>query len=128
MRKEIATIAASIHTILKEDSSHANIQSIARVLSKESTQDRKLILNTLKKQLLSEEQSIEATVSSVIPLTNEQLQAITSFIKDKHNVKEVYIHQDIDKTILGGLKIKIGDMVYDSSLKQKLSQVRKKII
>ena len=42
--------------------------------------------------------------------------------------KEVDLNFSVDKSLIGGLKIKVDDMLFDSSLKTKLENAKLKLI
>lgn len=63
-----------------------------------------------------------AEVVSAKPLTESQQQAILKALKQAVGSK-VSIKSVIDKTILGGLIVKIGSRMIDTSLKTKLAQL-----
>ncbi|MBO6015770.1 MAG: F0F1 ATP synthase subunit delta, partial [Lachnospiraceae bacterium] len=42
--------------------------------------------------------------------------------------KEVEMHYDVDEKLIGGMKIRIGDRVVDSSVQTKLSEMTKQLL
>ena len=42
--------------------------------------------------------------------------------------KEIDLNFSVDKSLIGGLKIKVDDMLFDSSLKTKLENAKLKLI
>lgn len=63
----------------------------------------------------------EKADEDVIKLLNE-------FIKKMLGAKELEIRQKVDKSIIGGVIIKHGDVIYDASLKTKVGELRNKLI
>ena len=49
-------------------------------------------------------------------------------LKKKYNAKEVEIIEKVDARIIGGMKIKIGDTVFDSSLSNSLHQLETQLL
>ena len=67
---------------------------------------------------------LEADVESAYPLNDEASGKITKEIKEKYGVKEVILNNKINKDITGGIIIKIGDEVIDSSVKKQLKMLK----
>lgn len=75
------------------------------------------------RQLLNEVQGlVEATVITVAPLPPEDLQQLSQFL-EKIEKKKVHLTQEIDKTILGGLVVHVGNNRLDMSLRSKLESI-----
>lgn len=66
------------------------------------------------------------TIESSVPLSEPQIDRIEEIINQTQPVFETEVN--INPNLLGGLRIKIGDNVYDDSLSGKIDQVRKEII
>lgn len=64
-----------------------------------------------------------AEVTSAKPLTKTQTSAIRDSIKQAMGAK-VAIDTKVDESLLGGLVVKVGSRMVDTSLKTKLSQLR----
>ena len=92
------------------------------------TQNRRLIaLPSIIKgyQTLLAAHRGEATAELVTakPLDEDQLSAITNAIKQAMGAK-VIVEPKVDESLLGGLILKIGSRMIDTSLKTKLGQLR----
>ena len=78
-------------------------------------------------QLFSEQQGeLNATVISAIPLTQNLEKEIHNKLED-FSGKKIYILNKIDKSLLGGFILKIGDMEFNSSLAYKLKTFKAKL-
>lgn len=66
---------------------------------------------------------IEAAVTSARPLTQSQTEDLKRVLKDKLG-REPLLNADVDPTLLGGLVVKIGSRMIDSSLRSKLNGIR----
>lgn len=62
-----------------------------------------------------------ATIESAVPLSRRQLDNIIKKLSQEHVVTEVQTR--INPDILGGIKIKIGDIILDYSLQEKVAQI-----
>lgn len=79
-------------------------------------------------QVMIDEQAgrVNAVVTSARPLTDNQLEQIKSQL-EKLSGKTVQIEHKEDPGILGGVIAKVGDLVYDGSLRTQLSQMRDRL-
>lgn len=67
---------------------------------------------------------VDALVTSVYPLSEQEQATVASeFGQLVH--KKVRIQNIVDKSLLGGIKVKIGDTLYDGSLSGKLERLEK---
>jgi F-type H+-transporting ATPase subunit b len=63
---------------------------------------------------------VKIELASAYPLGEEELGALQSAM-GKELSRKVTIHQTIDETLIAGVKLRSGDMVYDSSLAGQVS-------
>ncbi|MBQ6230709.1 MAG: F0F1 ATP synthase subunit delta [Eubacterium sp.] len=70
----------------------------------------------------------EASVKTAFELSDEQKKQIETKIKDTAKFKEVIINYKVDKSLIGGMIIKIGDRVVDSSISNQLESLRKSLM
>jgi len=73
------------------------------------------------------ENILNVKITSSIELKKSQVQAISQHLKDKFK-KTIQPQLNVIPEILGGLKIQIGDRIYDHSLLGKLQKFKKKLI
>ena len=122
--------------------SNTKKQSILRSIVPNSSDVTKKLLNLLTSnnrlfllkevaksyiQLFSEQQGeLNATVISAIPLTQNLEKQIHNKLED-FSGKKIYILNKIDKSLLGGFILKIGDMEFNSSLAYKLKTFKAKL-
>ena len=66
----------------------------------------------------------EAEVTSAQALTEAQLAALTDTLAATAGGKKVRIHTKVDPSILGGLVVKMGSRMIDSSIRTKLNSLR----
>jgi F-type H+-transporting ATPase subunit delta len=65
----------------------------------------------------------EAEVTSARPLNDNEIAELKNVLKSKLG-KEPRLHSKIDPTLLGGLIVKVGSRMIDSSLRTKLDGLR----
>ena len=73
--------------------------------------------SSLKSEL---ENSVNVTVSSAVPLSEDQKLALEDVLKKRFD-SEIYLQTEIDETLVGGAIIRTGDVVIDGSLRASLS-------
>jgi F-type H+-transporting ATPase subunit delta len=66
---------------------------------------------------------ITADVTSAAPLTGEQVAALAETLKARIG-KTVTLNQFVDASLIGGLQVKVGSQMIDSSLKTKLAAMK----
>jgi F-type H+-transporting ATPase subunit delta len=64
-----------------------------------------------------------AEITSAIPLTETQQQAITEKVIALTNARQVEIETKIDSELIGGVIIKVGSQVIDASLRGQLRRL-----
>ncbi|CAM4166307.1 F0F1 ATP synthase subunit delta [Lederbergia lenta] len=76
--------------------------------------------------LANEENGIEdAIVYSARPLTSDESQAISASFAAKVGKRSLNIENIVDSNLLGGLKIRIGNRIFDGSLRGKLDRLER---
>ncbi|MCM3239883.1 F0F1 ATP synthase subunit delta [Bacillus obstructivus] len=70
----------------------------------------------------------EATVYSIRPLTASESAAISSVFAQKVGRVSLNIENIIDTELLGGVKIRIGNKIFDGSLRGKLDRLERSLI
>ncbi|HZG71099.1 MAG TPA: F0F1 ATP synthase subunit delta [Chondromyces sp.] len=79
-------------------------------------------------QLANEERGIaEATVSSVRPLSDQEVAAISANFAGKVGKKSLRITNVVNPQLLGGIKVRIGNRIYDGSISGKLKRLEKQL-
>lgn len=68
---------------------------------------------------------VVAQVTSQEKLNEEMIEKLTVFIKAKYQAEKVEIENKIDEKIKGGIIVKVGDEVFDASVKGQLKKMRK---
>lgn len=65
---------------------------------------------------------VRVTVTSALPLSDQELDGIRTQLKSKLN-REVSVVTKVDPAIIGGLVLRIGDTVFDGSVTGKFDQM-----
>ncbi len=70
----------------------------------------------------------EAKVTSVRPLSEEETKALSKVFSAKLGKKELLIENKVDSNLLGGIKLQVGNRIYDGSLKGKLERLENQLL
>jgi F-type H+-transporting ATPase subunit delta len=73
-------------------------------------------------------QGIEkVNVESAVETDEKTLQSIKKFVMEKTGAKDIELHTSINPSVIGGLVIKFGDNLLDSSIAAKLRNLKKEL-
>ncbi len=80
-------------------------------------------------ELANEESGIaEAQVFSTRELSEAERNAISATFAAKVGMKTLRIENIVDSELLGGIKLRIGNRIYDGSLRGKLDRLERKLL
>lgn len=65
-------------------------------------------------------------IETVIPLSPIQIKKAKKIVEKKHKITKVITQ--VNPEILGGFKLKVGDEIWDHSIKGKIEQIREAIV
>ncbi|MCX6740225.1 MAG: ATP synthase F1 subunit delta [Candidatus Parcubacteria bacterium] len=71
-----------------------------------------------------QESIVDVSVVSAEILSPSQKEDLKQQIKKEQKVKTVNLQEQVDKSLLGGFILKIGDTIFDASLKSRLASLR----
>jgi len=66
---------------------------------------------------------VNANITSAVELNNKIKSQITNQIKNVMSAKEVSIENNIDKSVIGGLRVETSTRVWDDTISNKLSNL-----
>jgi F-type H+-transporting ATPase subunit delta len=106
----------------------AGISGLTSNFIKLLTRNRRLfavadILRTFRALLARERGEVSADVATAHALTAAQMQVLSDSLKASIG-KNVQIHTRVDPHLLGGLIVKVGSRMIDSSLRTKLNNLK----
>ena len=81
------------------------------------------MIKTFRTLLARHRGEVVAEVRSAIALTEEQLNALKEKLRATHG-KNVRLDTKVDPSLLGGLVVRVGSRMFDSSLKTKLANLK----
>lgn len=84
-------------------------------------------LEQMKKIHLEKNNKLLAEVKTVIPLSEDQKQRLIDKLSNKYH-KQIILQEIIDKKIIGGVYVHVGNEVIDGTLKTRLDDIRRLIL
>ncbi|MTI66855.1 MAG: F0F1 ATP synthase subunit delta [Firmicutes bacterium] len=85
------------------------------------------IFNEFKTLVDKDNNKIKATAVTVVKMKDKELNDLKSLLEEKLNQK-VELKNVIDKTLLGGVLLRIGDRVIDGSIKRRMELLREDLL
>jgi ATP synthase F1 delta subunit len=73
-----------------------------------------------------ENKRLEVRVTSAVPLDESIVKRVGDEI-ERQTDRKIDLEADVDEDILGGLVLRVGNMVLDASLREKLNRLRKEV-
>ncbi|WP_226036308.1 F0F1 ATP synthase subunit delta [Aquibacillus saliphilus] len=70
----------------------------------------------------------EAKVYSIRELSDQEMDQLSNVFSKKLNLKSLNMVNFVDPTILGGVRLKIGNTIYDGTIKGKLERLERNIV
>ena len=75
-------------------------------------------------ELASRRGETTVAVTSAVPLSPEQLQQLTDSLRTVLGSTKVSVEAHVEPEILGGLVVKVGSRLFDSSIRSKLQRLQ----
>jgi F-type H+-transporting ATPase subunit delta len=69
----------------------------------------------------------EAEVTSAVPMTPAQQEAVLQQLRSKYG-PTLDVTFEVDETLLGGLLVRVGDRVLDTTVRSRLTQVQQRML
>ena len=114
--------------IIGEDSDIKFLNFVQILIDKERFKEIQDIFENYKVLANEYQNIILIKVTSAIKLENEEIEKIKEKYKEEYKGFNLEVENLVDKSILGGLKIQIGDKIIDATLKTRLSDLKEYII
>lgn len=84
------------------------------------------ILSTFLDEVKKHKDIVTAVVVSAVPLKDEQIDKIKQNLTNSVK-KQIQIETQVDSSIIGGLKIRVGDRILDASVQGKLQGLKTRL-
>lgn len=125
-------MAQEVHTALnksqnKEEDARV-LMTLVKVLSdKKALNYSEGIISALKDLLDKEQGIIKVEVTVQERLDEDSKAVLVRTLKEIYSAREIILTESIDQRILGGIKLKIGEEVYDATVKNTLGQLARRL-
>jgi F-type H+-transporting ATPase subunit delta len=73
------------------------------------------------------EHVLDTKITSAVPLSAEQREHIAKELRSRYN-EELRMSFEVDESLIGGLIIRVGDQVLDTSLRTRLGHVQRSML
>jgi F0F1-type ATP synthase delta subunit len=122
-RRQLARYAAN--QIISGEPLAKLSKNLAAVLSEaKRTNDAELLARDIAYELETRGKVASANLISATEISNDLREQIIKFIKVSANVDEVSIQENIDKSVLGGVRIETAVHAWDKTVSKKLADIR----
>jgi F0F1-type ATP synthase delta subunit len=122
-RRQLAKYAAN--ELLKGAPAEKIARQLAAVLAEEKrTNEAELLARDVAWELERRGKIANANITSATPLSESLREELAKFIKETAKVDEVNLQENIDKSVLGGLKIETAIHSWDKTVSKKLADIR----
>ena len=98
------------------------------MLEKDRQNDMIPILDHFVRRVKEYKKIGSAFVTSAVPLKDEQKASLEAKLLETTSYRELETSYDTDPSLLGGMVIRIGDRVVDSSIKTRLYGLKKELL
>ena len=114
----------AIHAILSRAGAHSTVGNFVRVVARNGRLFAlPAIIKAFRERAAGARGEVTADVTSAVPLSKAQLTALATTLKAKIG-KTVTLNEHVDPSLIGGLQVKVGSQMIDSSLKTKLTAMK----
>ena len=80
-------------------------------------------LNEMEKIHREKNNTLLALVKTAVPLLDTEMAELKKKLEDKYN-KKIIITAEVDKSLLGGVYVRVGNDVIDGSVKSRLEEMK----
>lgn len=84
-------------------------------------------LKEMEKIHLERHNTLIAEVKTAVPLTEEEKNKLVEKLEKKYD-KKILLDDSIEKKLIGGVYVRVGDDVIDGTIKHKLEDLKKRIL
>jgi F-type H+-transporting ATPase subunit delta len=101
------------------------LKDFVKVLAKHNDLKKEAkVIEYFGKVWAEKEDYLEAIIKTVSKLDDDVIKAIEKYIKETSGAHKIFLKEEIDKSLLGGVVISYGDKVLDGSMRSRLRELR----
>jgi F0F1-type ATP synthase delta subunit len=94
------------------------------LLAAGKTKDTELLIEDIAWQLENRGQLANVQVTSATELSESLRQEIASFIKQAAKVNKVTLNENINESVIGGIRIETAARTWDETIAKQLTEIR----
>jgi F-type H+-transporting ATPase subunit delta len=117
---------AVVHELLGAKASPHTVNLISFVVEQGRARELIPIIDSLVELAAKERQKAVAEVRTAMPLDQEQRERLEQALK-KATGKEITLKVIVDPSVVGGLVARVGDLVFDASVRRRLELAKEKL-
>ncbi len=117
-----------IKNVFKDRVSEEMLGFLVTVIEKGRQKDINDIFKCFDDMVMEYKHIGKCTVKSALPLSDEQKRKIENKLLETTHYSSFEIEYQVDRNLIGGVVIRIGDCVVDGSVKSKLDRLTRELI
>ncbi|MBB5935756.1 F0F1 ATP synthase subunit delta [Streptomyces zagrosensis] len=121
-----AAKAELLRTLLGGRANLVTERLVVRLVTQPRGRSLEVGLEALAKLAADRRSRVVATVTSAVPLTDQQKQRLGGGLARMYG-RAVHLNLDVDPTVLGGITVRIGDEVINGSIADRLDEAARRM-
>ena len=106
----------------------APVGKLVQLLVERGRIDRLPAVAAEYRRLLNQERGVvEAVATAATPLTGDETEALQRKVA-KMTGRTVDLRVEVDESLIGGLTVRVGDTLYDASVRGRLERLRERLV
>jgi F-type H+-transporting ATPase subunit delta len=104
------------------------VRQLGELLVQRGKIDRIVAVSAEYRRLLNRERGVvEAVATGAMPLTRDEITALNEKVA-KMTGRRVDLRVEVDEALIGGLTVRVGDTLYDASVRGRLERLRQRLV
>lgn len=112
------------HLIAKKSADQLSQSIAAALIASKSKKDTELLMDDISRELENRGLLAQARVTTATPLNDRLRQQLRAQIQKIANVKKVILKEEIDKAIIGGLRVETANHSWDKTITRQLIDIK----
>lgn len=104
--------------------SEATLEFLSGMDERATTEDILHAIEEFNELIESEESPINVTLTTAVPLSFDQRERIIRSFRKKTGDHHLFIHEEVDPSILGGVRLESENYYYDNTIAKKLEEMK----
>ena len=117
-----------VDTVFRGRISDELVNFLEIIVSKERYRDLTAVFDYVTEKVKEQKKIGIAQVTTAQELSNSQKSAVEARLLETSGYREMEMHFNTDSSLIGGMVIRIGDRVVDSSIRTKLDSLTKQLL